>query len=88
MVVGWVGLGGGLTLVITIKQIMSGYVGKCLKSGPDRDKIGESIERGNVFFLLFFFFFFCLLQPRGNLSDGVACTTPDAELKPADTASL
>lgn len=69
----WVG-GGGLTLVITIKQIMSGYVGKCLKSGPDRDKIGDSIERGNVFFLLFFFFLFCLLQLRGNLSDGVACT--------------
>lgn len=28
---------------------MSGYVGKCLKSSPDQDKIGDSIERGNVF---------------------------------------
>lgn len=43
------GVGGGVTLVITIKQIMSGDVGKCLKSGPDRDKIGDSIERGSVF---------------------------------------
>lgn len=64
---------GGGALIIAIKQIMSGYVGKCLKSGPDRDKIGDSIERGNVFFLLFFFFSFCLLQLRGNSSDGVAC---------------
>lgn len=37
------------TLVITITQIMRGYVGKCLKSGPDQDKIGDSIERGSVF---------------------------------------
>lgn len=44
--------GGGLTLVIAIKQIMSGYVGKCLKSGPDRDKIGDSIEREEMFYFL------------------------------------
>lgn len=37
------------TLVITITQIMRGYAGKCLKSGPDQDKIGDSIESGGVF---------------------------------------
>lgn len=57
------------TLVIAITQIMRGYAGKCLKSGPDQDKIGDSIEREEVFF--FCFFFFCLLQLKGNLSDGV-----------------
>lgn len=36
-------------LVITITQIMRGYAGKCLKSGPDQDKIGDNIERGSVF---------------------------------------
>lgn len=33
------------TLVIAITQIMRGYVGKCLKSGPDQDKIGDDIVR-------------------------------------------
>lgn len=42
------------TLVIAITQIMRGYAGKCLKSGPDQDKIGDSIEREEVFFLVFF----------------------------------
>lgn len=31
------------TLVIAITQIMRGYVAKCLKSGADQDKIGDSI---------------------------------------------
>lgn len=51
------------TLVIAITQIMRGYVGKCLKNGPDQDKIGDSIMREEVFF--------CLLQLKGNLSDRV-----------------
>ena len=50
---------------------MRGYAGKCLKSGPDQDKIGDSIEREEVLFFSFSFFFFCLLQLKGNLSDGV-----------------
>jgi len=49
---------------------MRGYVGKCLKSGPDQDKIGDSIMREEVFF--------CLLQLKGNLSDRVTYE-PDAE---------
>ena len=46
------------TLVIAITQIMRGYAGKCLKSGPDQDKIGDSIEREEVLFFSFSFFFF------------------------------
>ncbi len=40
------------TLVIAITQIMRGYVGKRLKSGPDQDKIGDSIMRERECFFL------------------------------------
>lgn len=58
---------------------MRGYVGKCLKSGPDQDKIGDSIERGSVFLSA---------AAERKLKWQSYLYEPDAELNPEDTIGL
>lgn len=52
---------------------------KCLKSSPDQDKIGDSIERGSVFLSA---------AAERELKWQSYLYEPDAEPEPADTAGL
>ena len=67
---------------------MRGYAGKCLKSGPDQDKIGDSIEREEVLFFSFSFFFFLSAAAERKLKWWSYLCEPDAEPNPAETTRL